>query len=115
MKASKLCLQGEFPVDRPKDSSYSFNMCGSLWDNKVVGWVEREMGKKETSQLYPCMSGFIHGIRFLFYYYYYVRAAPVAYGSLQTRGQMAEAAAAAYLHHSSQQCRILNLLSEARD
>ena len=79
MKASKLCLQGEFPVDRPKDSSYFFNMCGSLWDNKVVGWVEREMGKKETSQLYPCMSGFIHGIRFLFYNYYYVRAAPVAY------------------------------------
>lgn len=50
-KASMLCLQDEFPVDHPKDSSHFFNVFGFLWDNKVVRWVERELGKKGTSRL----------------------------------------------------------------
>ena len=37
----------------------------------------------------------------------------MAYGGSQARGQIG--VAAADLHHSSQQCQILNLLSEARD
>jgi len=37
----------------------------------------------------------------------------VAHGNSQARGPIR--ATAADLHHSSQQCRILNLLSEARD
>ena len=41
------------------------------------------------------------------------RATPMAYGSSQARGRIR--AAAAGLHHSSQQRWILNLLSEARD
>ena len=41
------------------------------------------------------------------------RAASMAYGSFQARGQIG--AVAAGLHHSSQQCQILNPLSEARD
>ena len=41
------------------------------------------------------------------------RAVPVAYGSSQARGRIG--AAAAGLHHSSMQCRILNPLSAARD
>ena len=41
------------------------------------------------------------------------RATPVAYGSSQARSQIR--AAAAGLHHSSQQPRILNPLREARD
>ena len=41
------------------------------------------------------------------------RAVPVAYGSSQARGRIG--AAAAGLHHSSLQCRILNPLSAARD
>ena len=44
-------LQDEFPVDHPKDSSHFFNVFGFLWDNKVVAWVERELGKKGTSRL----------------------------------------------------------------
>ena len=40
-------------------------------------------------------------------------AASVAYGGSQARNPIR--ATAAGLHHSSQQCRILNLLSEARD
>ena len=41
------------------------------------------------------------------------RAAPMAYGGSQARGWIR--AIAAGLHHSSQQCWILNRLSEARD
>ena len=41
------------------------------------------------------------------------RATPRAYGSFQARGQIG--AAAAGLHHSSQQRRIVNPLSKARD
>lgn len=62
MKASLLCLQGGFPVDHPKDSSHFFNMFGFLWDNKVVGWAERELSKKGTSSSALCTSGFMHRI-----------------------------------------------------
>ena len=37
----------------------------------------------------------------------------MAYGGSQARGQMGPTAAC--LHHCSQQCQMLNLLSEARD
>ena len=47
---------------------------------------------------------------FLFLYFW---AAPVAYGSSMPRGRIG--AVAASLHHSSQQCWVLNSLSEARD
>ena len=50
---------------------------------------------------------------YIIYYFGLFRTAPSAYGSFQTRGQTR--AAAASLHHSSQQRRILNPLSEARD
>ena len=40
-------------------------------------------------------------------------AAPMAYGGSQARGRITVVAAS--LHHSSWQCQILNLLSEARD
>ena len=43
----------------------------------------------------------------------FFRAAPMAFGGSQARGQTG--AVAAGLHHSSQQRQILNLLSEARD
>ena len=45
--------------------------------------------------------------------YFFFRAAPMEYGSSQTRGTVG--ATAAGLHHSSWQRRILNPLSEARD
>ena len=58
-----------------------------------------------------------------------LRTTPLAYGSFQARGQIGATSAGLYhshsnagselclcdLHHSSQLCRILNLLSEARD
>ena len=65
---------------------------------------------------------------FFFSFFYLFRATPAAYGSSQARGRIG--AAAAGLHHShsnngssclcdlcysSQQCQILNPLSEARD
>jgi len=49
---------------------------------------------------------------FLFYFLL-LRAAPAAYGSSQARGPIR--AAAASLHHSSQQCQIPDPLCEARD
>ena len=42
-----------------------------------------------------------------------LRATPAAYGSSQARGPTE--AGAASLHHSTQQCQILNLISKARD
>ena len=45
--------------------------------------------------------------------FFFFRAAPAAYEGFQARGQIR--AAAASLHHSSQQRRILNPLIEARD
>jgi len=62
-----------------------------------------------------------------FFFFVFFRAAPMAYGSCQARGQIRAAAASLYrsatwdlncvcdLHHNSQQCQILNPLSEARD
>ena len=49
---------------------------------------------------------------FLFMYFIF-RAAPVAYGCSQARGPIG--AIVAELHHSSQQLRILNPLSGAKD
>ena len=49
----------------------------------------------------------------LFFFFCLFRATPVAYGSFQARGRIR--AAAASLHHSSQQCQILDQLSEPRD
>ena len=48
-----------------------------------------------------------------FFFFGLFRAAPEAHGYSQARGPIE--AVAACLHHSSQQCRILNPLSEARD
>ena len=48
-----------------------------------------------------------------FFFFWLYRATPVAYGGSQARGHIG--AAAASLHPSSWQCRILNPLSEARD
>ena len=45
--------------------------------------------------------------------FFFLRATSTAYGGSQARGRMG--AVAAGLHHSSQQCWILNPLSEARD
>ena len=53
-------------------------------------------------------------LSFLFFFFFCLfRAAPAAYGGSQARGQIG--AVAASLHHSSEQCQILNLLSEARE
>ena len=62
------------------------------------------------------------------FFYIFFRAAGAAYGSSQARGQIRATAAGLHhshnnaglshiynLHHSSQQCWILNPLSEARD
>ena len=49
----------------------------------------------------------------VFFFFFPFRAAPLAYGGSQARGQIG--AIAAGLHHSSRQRRILNLLGEARD
>ena len=50
-----------------------------------------------------------------FYFFFFVssRAAPAAYGDSQARGLIG--AVATRLHHSSQQYRIFDPLSEARD
>ena len=45
--------------------------------------------------------------------FFFLRAAPMAYGSSQTRAQIR--AIAARLYHSSQQCQILDPLIKARD
>ena len=50
---------------------------------------------------------------FVFLFFCLFRAALVAYGGSQARGQIG--AVADGLHHSSGQCRILNPLKEARD
>ena len=53
---------------------------------------------------------------FLFFFFFVVcllRAVPAAYGGSQATGLIGNVAVG--LHHSSQQCRILNPLSEARD
>ena len=50
---------------------------------------------------------------FLFCFFCLFRAIPVAYGGSQARGRIG--ATVTGLHHSSQQCWILNPLSEARD
>lgn len=55
MNASRLCLQGGFPVVHSKDNSHFLNMFGILWDN-------RELGKQGTSCSALCISGFIHRI-----------------------------------------------------
>ena len=52
-------------------------------------------------------------MRVLFFFFLLFRAAPAAYGGYQARGQIG--AGATSLHHSSEQCWILNPLSEARD
>ena len=65
---------------------------------------------------------------FIFCLFAFSGAAPTAYGGSQARGQIGAVAAGIYqghsngdrchicdLHHSSQQRRILNLLSKARD
>ena len=65
---------------------------------------------------------------FFFFFFFVFLGAPVAYGDSQARGQIGTVAASLHhsrsnvdpryicdLHHSSQQCQILNLLSEARD
>ena len=54
------------------------------------------------------LPGYPYFLAFIF-----LRATPAAYGSSQARGWIG--AAGASLHHSSQQCRILNSLMEARD
>ena len=54
-----------------------------------------------------------HWPGFIFIYLFAFRAAPVVYEHSQARRQIG--AAAASLHHSSQQCRILKPLSKARD
>ena len=57
-------------------------------------------------------NAFIHF--FIFYFYFLLsRATLVAYGNSQARSQIGTVATG--LHHSSQQCQILNPLSEARD
>mgnify|MGYP001273052241 CR=1 FL=1 len=45
----------------------------------------------------------------IFFFFFLFRATPVAYGSSQARGQIG--AIDAGLHHSSQQCKILNPVS----
>ena len=50
---------------------------------------------------------------FFFFFFHLFRAAPEAYGCSQARGQIGSAAA--ILHSSSQQYRILNTLNGARD
>ena len=61
----------------------------------------------------------------VFFFFFFLRAVSAAYGNSQARGQMGAIAAGLHhsnarsdhifdLHHSSQQCQILNLLSEAR-
>ena len=62
---------------------------------------------------------------FFFFFFWLFRAAPMAYGSSQARGQIRAAAANLHdshrnasicnLHHSSWQCWILNPLRETRD
>ena len=52
-------------------------------------------------------------ILFFFFPCLFFRVTPTAHGGTQARGRIR--AVAAGLHHSSQQCWILNPLSEARD
>ena len=82
-----------------------------------VRWGEEEseakqMTKRKTLTLSLCWrEWFANWNRDLFIFL--LRAGPAACGSSQGRGQIE--AAAARLHLSSWQCRILNPLSEARD
>ena len=73
---------------------------------------------------YTATSGYVQGLCLPFYSTWHTvlfvcfvfclfRAATMAYGGSQARGQIG--AVAASLHHSSQQHRILSPLSEARD
>ena len=88
------------------------------------------LGNQWKSPLHLCFFfffGFYFEI-FFFFFFLLFSAAPTAYGSSQVRGQIG-AAVPAYmtahshatskpncdLHHSSQQLRILDPLSEARD
>ena len=50
---------------------------------------------------------------FFFFFFFFFRAASMAYGGSQAKGWIG--ATVADLHHSSRQCQILNLLSDARD
>ena len=52
-------------------------------------------------------------LSFFFWSFFLFRATPVAYGGSQARGLIG--ATTAGLHHSSQQCQILNPLSKARN
>ena len=84
--------------------------------------MEGERERRERGRDYPNFGGFC----FLFFVFLLFRAAPVAYGSSQARGQIgaqllvcATATAppdlSCNLHHNSHQRRILNLLSVARN
>ena len=57
--------------------------------------------------------GFLVHLSLVCLFYAFFRAAPAAYGSSQARGQNRTSAAG--LYHSSQQRRILNPLSKAKD
>ena len=85
-------------------------------------------GRGETTEilfryLFPQISSWSAGIGFfvcLFFVFVFClfRAAPVAYGGSQARGQMGAFAASLYHSHSNDsscQCQILNPLSEVRD
>ena len=61
------------------------------------------------------MGGKTRGFYFILFFFLFClfKATPMAYGGSQARGPIG--AAAAGLHHSSQQRQILNPLSKARD
>ena len=67
--------------------------------------------------------GHIHTYHYSFFFFFFLRAALAAHGGAPSRGHIGAVAAGLHhrhshvcsLRHSSRQCRILNLLSEARD
>ena len=84
---------------------------GRLWARALKLLSKQLSSLQSRSALnVPCFKWM--GLMFILFFFSFLRAAPVAYGSSQVRGPIG--AAAASLHHSSQQLRILNPLSEAR-
>ena len=87
------------------------------WDHMVfvLLWLNslNIMPSKFIHVIRNCNITFFLFILFIYLFIFAFRAAPMAYGSSQARVQVGTAAAG--LCHSSQQCRILNPLSKARD
>ena len=103
-----------------KISSVQQGKIHNAWHSQIVKQLCLKW-KHTISSLAVLRSIFTH---FFFFFFGLFRATPGSYGSFQARSQirayitataMQDLSRICNLHHSSQQCQILNPLSEARD